>query len=370
MGYAPSDVSPKYFPYLRCFLTPTSPSSSAVEFFRGYLRVIAGGVSVWEGNPRRLERVVEKSPLQGGTAGGDDVGHVPSPQPSHRRWGDLRILDAVQNGAHRQGTTVQEMVELMEKKYGKPKRIWVLDRGMVSEENIDFLRERGARYIVGTPKSQLKAFEAKLLEQEDWKEVKPGVEVKLVVHPDGSPEEQYVLCRSSARREKELAMLEGQRLRLRAQLDKTHASLVRRPAKEPGKIERRIGRWLGRFPAAERLLEVEVERDAKGRACGLKITERSERSAWAAHIHGAYLLRTNCTEQDPAKLWRWYIQLCQAEEDLPHQQERSEPAPPLSSKDRTGRSPHPGLLFEPRPLAHPGDVDARQRPGRLRPPVD
>jgi len=211
-------------------------------------------------------------------------------------------------------TTVQEMVELMEKKYGKPKRIWVLDRGMVSEENIDFLRERGARYIVGTPKSQLKAFEAKLLEQEDWKEVKPGVEVKLVVHPDGSPEEQYVLCRSSARREKELAMLEGQRLRLRAQLDKTHASLVRRPAKEPGKIERRIGRWLGRFPAAERLLEVEVERDAKGRACGLKITERSERSAWTALAHGAYLLRTNCTEQDPTKLWRWYIQLCQAEE--------------------------------------------------------
>ncbi|MGA7883750.1 MAG: hypothetical protein WCD63_23065, partial [Terrimicrobiaceae bacterium] len=76
------------------------------------------------------------------------------------------------------------------------------------------------------------------------------------------------------------------------------ASLVRRPAKEPGKIERRIGRWLGRYPAAERLLEVEVERDAKGRACGLKITERSERSAWAAHVHGAYLLRTNCTEQD------------------------------------------------------------------------
>jgi len=211
-------------------------------------------------------------------------------------------------------TTVQEMVALMEKKYGKPKRIWVLDRGMVSEENIDFLRERGARYIVGTPKSQLKAFEAKLLEQEDWKEVKPGVEVKLMAHPDGSPEEQYVLCRSSARREKELAMLEGQRLRLRAQLDKTHASLVRRPAKEPGKIERRIGRWLGRYPAAERLLEVEVERDAKGRACGLKITERSERSAWTALAHGAYLLRTNCTEQDPTKLWRWYIQLCQAEE--------------------------------------------------------
>lgn len=211
-------------------------------------------------------------------------------------------------------TTVEEMVGMMEKKYGKPRRIWVLDRGMVSEENIDFLRERGARYIVGTPKSQLKAFEAKLLEESDWHEVQPGVEAKLVAHPDGPPDEQYVLCRSSARREKEVAMLERQRVRLRAQLDKTHASLQRRPAKDAGKIERRIGRWLGRFPAAERLLDVQVERDNAGRACALKITERGERSAWAGHAHGAYLLRTNCTESDPAKLWRWYIQLCQAEE--------------------------------------------------------
>lgn len=87
--------------------------------------------------------------------------------------------------------------------------------------------------------------------------------------------------------------------------EKTHASLQRRPAKDAGRIERRIGRWLGRFPAAERLLEVQVERDAAGCACGLKITEREERSAWAGHAQGAYLLRTNCPEQDPAKLWRW-----------------------------------------------------------------
>jgi transposase len=211
-------------------------------------------------------------------------------------------------------TTVEEMVELMEKKYGQPKRIWVLDRGMISEENIDFLRERGARYIVGTPKRELKAFEAQLLEEKDWAEVQPGVEVKLVAHPDGAPGERYVLCRSSARREKELAMLQRQRERLRAQLDKAHASLVRRPAAEAGQIERRIGRWLGRFPAAERLLEVKVERDAEGRACALKITERTERTEWAAHAHGAYLLRTNCSEEDPAKLWRWYMQLCQAED--------------------------------------------------------
>jgi hypothetical protein len=59
---------------------------------------------------------------------------------------------------------------------------------------------------------------------------------------------------------------------------------------------------------------VTVERNAAGRACGLKISERAERAAWAEQAHGAYLLRTNCTEQDPAKLWRWYIQLTQAED--------------------------------------------------------
>lgn len=210
--------------------------------------------------------------------------------------------------------TVEDMVELMENKYGKPKRIWVLDRGMVSEENIDFLREREARYLVGTPKSQLKKFEAPLLEEKDWTQVQAGVEVKLVAHPDAGRNEQFILCRSSARRQKEAAMIELARQRLRAQLDKTHASLQRRPARDAGKIERRLGRWLGRFPAAERLIEVTVERDDQGRACGLKITERAERTEWAAHAHGAYLLRTNCVEKDPAQLWRWYMQLTQAED--------------------------------------------------------
>lgn len=210
--------------------------------------------------------------------------------------------------------TVEDMVNLLEQKYGQAKRIWVLDRGMISEENLDFLRARDARYLVGTPKSQLKKFQTQLLDKEHWSEVQPGVEVKLVAHPDGGPDEQYILCRSSARRQKEAAMIELARQRLRAQLDKTHAALQRRPAKDPGPVERRIGRWLGRFPAAERLLEVTVERDAAGRACGLKILERTERAAWAEQAHGAYLLRTNYPEQDPAKLWRWYMQLTQAED--------------------------------------------------------
>jgi transposase len=184
---------------------------------------------------------------------------------------------------------------------------------MISEENLDFLRERQARYVVGTPKSQLKRFEAQLLEDKDWSEVQAGVEVKLAAHPQGG-QEQYILCRSAARRQKEAAMIERQRQRLRVQLDKTHMRLQRRPVKDAGKIERRIGRWLGRFPAAERLIEVTVERNVQGRACALKIVERAERTAWAEHAHGAYLLRTNCPEKDPVQLWRWYMQLTQAEE--------------------------------------------------------
>jgi transposase len=211
-------------------------------------------------------------------------------------------------------TTVEDMVEMMEAKYGQAKRLWVMDRGMISEDNIDFLRSRQARYLVGTPKSQLKQFEAQLLDQEHWAEVQEGVEVKLVAHPDGGTDEQYVLCRSSARREKEGAMLELARQRLRAQLDRTHASLQKRPAREAGRIERRLGRWLGRFPAAERLIEVKVERNAQGHATGLNITEHAERRAWAEQAHGAYLLRTNCMEKDPARLWRWYMQLSQAED--------------------------------------------------------
>lgn len=211
-------------------------------------------------------------------------------------------------------TTVEAMVEAMEQKYGQAERIWVMDRGMISEENIDFLRERQARYLVGTPKSQLKAFQAQLLEQDHWAQVQEGVEVKLVAHPDGDADEQYVLCRSSARRQKEVAMMELARKRLRAQLDKTDASLRQRAARDAGLIERRIGRWLGRFPAAERLLSVVVERNPAGHATGLQITEHAERSAWAELAHGAYLLRTNCTEKEPAKLWRWYMQLSQAED--------------------------------------------------------
>ena len=82
-------------------------------------------------------------------------------------------------------TTVEQIVETMEKRYGKSDRIWVMDRGMVSEDNIEFLEEDNRRYILGTTKSYLKKFESEMLE-EDWQTIHAGVEVKLcAVPPDG-----------------------------------------------------------------------------------------------------------------------------------------------------------------------------------------
>jgi hypothetical protein len=209
-------------------------------------------------------------------------------------------------------TTVEEIVVAMEEKYGQAERVWVLDRGMVSEENLEFLRARKAQYLVGTPKAQLRRYEQALLEKENWQQVEPGIEVKLLAHPDGRGQECFVLCRSAARLQKEKAMLELQRQRLGEKLAQIDAGLRRRPA-DADRTERRIGRWLGRYPGAEHLVEVSVCRNSAGQATGLQLTQREGLTAWAQQAQGAYLLRTNYPERDPRKLWKWYLQLQQAE---------------------------------------------------------
>jgi transposase len=212
-------------------------------------------------------------------------------------------------------TTVEEVVGKMEARFGQAERIWVMDRGMVSEGNIDFLRARKALYIVGTPKAELRHFEAELAEEENWNVVQHGLEARVVAHPDGDGSEKYVLCRSQARGEKEKAMLERQMNRLTEELLKIDTALRKSKRRETdvGKIERRIGRWQGRNPAAARLLDVVVVKDENQRATGLQLSCPVEKGAKSDLSKGAYLLRTNCTETDPAKLWRWYMQLTQAE---------------------------------------------------------
>lgn len=211
-------------------------------------------------------------------------------------------------------STVEDIVKKMEDKFGQAERIWVMDRGMVSESNIDFLRKRKALYIVGTPKAELRHFEAELLDHEGWTEVQDGLEARLVEHP-GQGAEKFILCRSHERRAKEKAMVERQMKNLTDELQKIDLSLRKRKKKESDleKLGRRIGRWLGRYPAAAKLLIVEVLKDDHRSALSLKVYCPLPHGQSNDLRKGAYLLRTNSTETDPATLWRWYMQLTQAE---------------------------------------------------------
>jgi len=212
-------------------------------------------------------------------------------------------------GNRHDSTTLEEIVETMEGRYGKAQRIWVLDRGMVSEDNIEFLKAGGRRYIVGTPKCQLKRFEQQLLSQ-DWRAIREGLEVKLCPCPVGS-EETFVLCRSRDRGEKEQAMHARFEQRIEEGLVKIAASCGKR-RQQVAVIERRVGRLLGQNTRAAGLFDVQVRDDRNGNA---QITWKKVETwrAWAQLSEGSYVLRSNVRDWSDEDLWRAYIQLTEAE---------------------------------------------------------
>jgi len=210
-------------------------------------------------------------------------------------------------------TTVEEIVEAMERKYGRARRIWVLDRGMVSEENLKFLRSRKGQYIVGTPKAMLRQFEKHLLDKQ-WQEVQEGVEVKLVAGPEG--DETFVLARSADRREKEQAMHRRFIDRMEEGLGRLQAAAASGRLKEEAVANRRLGRLQAQNWRAAGAFDVTIEKLKKpqGKA-RLKVRFRRNRrwSEWARLSEGCYLLRTNLRDTNPATLWKRYIQLTEAE---------------------------------------------------------
>jgi len=213
------------------------------------------------------------------------------------------------SGNRHDSTTLQEIVETMESRYGRAQRIWALDRGMVSEENIEFLKAGGRQYIVGTPKSQLKRFEQQLAEQ-DWRAIREGLEVKLCPCPDGGAE-TYILCRSHDRRQKEQAMHARFEKRIEEGLERIAASCAKR-SQPVGPIERRVGRLLGQNTRAAGLFEVQITADANGSA--QVVWKKVEKwRAWAELSEGSYVLRTNVSGWSDEDLWRAYIQLTDAE---------------------------------------------------------
>ena len=214
------------------------------------------------------------------------------------------IFDGNRNDA----TTVEEMVQAIEKKYGKASRVWVMDRGMASEDNVEFLKQEGRRYILGTPKSMLRRFERDLLSQE-WKQVHEGLEVRLCPAPQG--EEVFILCRSAERREKERAIHERFEKRIEEGLKKIQAGCGKRKASAT-QVAQRVGRLLGENSRAAKLFEVTVEGETGGRV-QLQWKKRESWREWARISEGCYLLRSNVTDWSGEELWRAYIELTEAE---------------------------------------------------------
>jgi hypothetical protein len=205
-------------------------------------------------------------------------------------------------------TTLQEIIATMEGRYGKAQRIWVVDRGMVSQENMEFLQADGRRYIVGTPKSLLKRFERELL-ADDWQKIREELEVKLCPSPDGR--EVFILCRSGSRRDKEQAMHERFARRIEQGLLDLQAACIRQK-QNPIVLAQRLGKLLGRNSRSAGGFQTQVLTASDGSAW-LEWSRASPWQDWAALSEGCYILRSNVTDWTDQELWEAYIQLTEAE---------------------------------------------------------
>jgi transposase len=205
-------------------------------------------------------------------------------------------------------STMETVLRMVERKYGKARRIWVFDRGIVSEENLAAIRKRGGQYLVGTPRSQMKQFEAELL-KEDWTQVRPEVEVKKVAIAQGG--ETYILCRTAGRKEKEKAI----RKRFSSSMEKALKGLEKSIAlgrlRDRNKMERRLGKIQARHPSVNDLYEVSLRDTSKGVGLFWQIKEGHQK--WRESREGAYLLRTNLQAASAEELWAKYMQLTEAE---------------------------------------------------------
>ena len=206
-------------------------------------------------------------------------------------------------------STMETILRMVERKYGKARRIWVFDRGIVSEENLASIRKREGQYLVGTPRSQMKQFEAELLNKEGWSQVRSEVEVKKIAIPQG--EETYILCRTAGRQEKEKAI----RSRFSSSMERALKGLEKTIAmgrlKDRNKMERRLGRIQARHPQVNDLYDVHLRETAEGVRLFWQMKE--DRKQWRESREGAYLLRTNLQEGTAEELWAKYMQLTEAE---------------------------------------------------------
>ncbi len=199
-------------------------------------------------------------------------------------------------------TTLRDFLDRIERQYGKARRIWVMDRGIPTEAVLELMRQADppVSYLVGTPKGRLSRLEQELLAK-PWQEARPDVQVKLLPQ-DG---ELYVFAESKDRVAKERAMRRRQLKWLWARLKQLSAMRLKRE-----ELLMKLGAARQKAPTAWRLVEIEVE--PRSPAFTYRLDRNKLRTA--RRREGRYLLRTNLTEHNPAKLWTCYLQLVTVEE--------------------------------------------------------
>jgi transposase len=205
-------------------------------------------------------------------------------------------------------STMETILRMVERKYGKARRIWVFDRGIVSEENLAAIRKRGGQYLVGTPRSQMKQFEAELL-KEDWTQVRPEVKVKQVAIPQG--EETYILCRTEGRQEKENAIRKRFSSRMEDALKRLTKTIAAGRLKDRNKMERRLGGIQARHGSVRDMYEVALRDTPEGVRLFWQV--KADRQNWRKLREGSYMLRTNLKADTAEQLWSQYMQLTEAE---------------------------------------------------------
>lgn len=200
-------------------------------------------------------------------------------------------------------TTLREFLNKIETQYGKAERIWVMDRGIPTEEVLSEMRQSDppVYYLVGTPKGRLTQLEQKLLSL-PWQAVRPGVKVKLLPQQ----QELYVLAESHDRINKERAM----RRRQLSGLVKRLKQLQQMKFSSTQKLLLKLGAAKGRYPAAWRLIDLAMP-EPPGTSFSFRLNRHKLRQV--RRREGRYLLRTNLCGREPAKLWQFYIQLVEIE---------------------------------------------------------
>ena len=198
-------------------------------------------------------------------------------------------------------TTLRGFLRKIEAQYGKAERIWVMDRGIPTEEVLEEMRSADppVYYLVGTPKGRLSKLEKELLEL-DWQNAREGVDVKLLAQED----QLYVLARSNDRVCKERAMR-------RRQLKKLWSRLAALKHMCPGRDQLllKLGAARQQYPQGWRLVEIEVADDGS-----LSYQLKKDKLRQVIQREGRYLPRSNLTKHDPAQLWRLYMLLVEVEQ--------------------------------------------------------